>query len=228
MTTQEFSSSFDTLLNSYATSHGFGIENSPLELNEFEKSLLLTTAQEEIVRGLYDGSINGESFEQTEELRRSLDSLIKTDYPEEVEDKTGLDKNSKFFQLKDDVWFITYESVDLTKDAYCEGNKTIEVIPVRQDEWHRIKKNPFRRPNKRKAVRLDNGDNIAEIISEYPIENYLIRYLSKPKPIILASLDEESIDGLKETTECELNTAVHRLILDRAVQLAIKRIAQLK
>lgn len=221
MTTKEFSDGFDTLLNSYAA------VMPSTELDEYEKSLLLTTAQDEIVKELYNGGLNGDSLEKTEELRRSLDGLIKTDYPEEIYGMEGLEKTSKFYQLKDDVWFITYESVDLTEGAYCENNNTIEVVPVRQDEWHRIKKNPFKKPNRRKAVRLDNGGNVAELISDYPIAKYLVRYLRKPKPIILVPLEGAlSIDGVQEITECELNTVLHRTILERAVQLASRRIPQ--
>lgn len=218
MTTEEFSNEFDVLLNSYS-----GIS---VELTEYEKSVLLTEAQEQIVRGLYTGSFTGESFERTEMLRRGLDSLIKTDSPEPIlEGLKGVDKNSKFYKLKDDVWFITYESVELMEGAPCADNPVVKVIPMKQDEWHRSKDNPFRRPNKRKVVRLDNGSNISELISEYPIQNYLIRYLSKPTPIILTPLEEDIfIDGLQEVTECKLNTVLHRTILERAVELASRRI----
>lgn len=218
MTTEEFSNEFDVLLNSYS-----GIS---VELTEYEKSVLLTEAQEQIVRGLYTGSFIGESFEKTEMLRRGLDSLIKTDSPEPIlEGLKGVDKNSKFYKLKDDVWFITYESVELMEGAPCADNPVVKVIPMKQDEWHRSKDNPFRRPNKRKVVRLDNGSNISELISEYPIQNYLIRYLSKPTPIILTPLEEDIfIDGLQEVTECKLNTVLHRTILERAVELASRRI----
>lgn len=218
MTTEEFSNEFDVLLNSYS-----GIS---VELTEYEKSVLLTEAQEQIVRGLYTGSFTGESFEKTEMLRRGLDSLIKTDSPEPIlEGLKGVDKNSKFYKLKDDVWFITYESVELMEGAPCADNPVVKVIPMKQDEWHRSKDNPFRRPNKRKVVRLDNGSNISELISEYPIQNYLIRYLSKPTPIILTPLEEDIfIDGLQEVTECKLNTVLHRTILERAVELASRRI----
>lgn len=218
MTTEEFSNEFDVLLNSYS-----GIS---VELTEYEKSVLLTEAQEQIVRGLYTGSFTGESFEKTEVLRRGLDSLIKTDSPEPIlEGLKGVDKNSKFYKLKDDVWFITYESVELMEGAPCADNPVVKVIPMKQDEWHRSKDNPFRRPNKRKVVRLDNGSNISELISEYPIQNYLIRYLSKPTPIILTPLEEDIfIDGLQEVTECKLNTVLHRTILERAVELASRRI----
>lgn len=226
MTTREFSNSFDVLMNSNATIQEFGSTAVPTSLDEYEKSLFLTEAQEQIVRGLYDGSLIGLSFEETESVRRSTDSLIKTDHPVKVSNGIGLSKNSTFYQLADDVWYITYESIDLVNDAYCSDSNTIQVIPIRQDEWHRIKNNPFRRPNKRKAVRLDAAGNIVEIISAYPVDNYLIRYLRKPKPIILVKLEDEvSIEGIQEVTECELNTSLHRLILERAVQLAKRGIA---
>lgn len=225
MTTKEFSDGFNTLINNNATVNSFGVTASPVSFDEYEKSVLLTTAQEDIIREFYNGTFNGESLEKTEELRRNLDSLIRTDYPEEVTQKKGLDRNSKFYKLKDDVWFITYESVELIEGAYCKNNPVVKVIPMRQDEWHRAKDNPFRRPNKRKVVRLDNGSNISELISEYPLQNYLIRYLSKPTPIILVPLEDGlSIDGLNRITECKLNTVLHRTILERAVQLALRRI----
>lgn len=229
MTTQEFSNEFDVLLNSFSSTGEFGSTYSPLNLDEYEKSVLLTEAQEEIIKSLYNGTFSGESLESSEELRRSLESLYKTDYPEPVLGKTGIDKNSQFFQLKDDVWFITYESVELLKGAYCNNNPVVKVIPMKQDEWHRSKDNPFKKPNKRKVIRLDNGSNVTELISEFPIHNYLIRYLSKPTPIILTSLDDDlKIDNTKEVTECKLNSVLHRTILRRAVELAMRRVSASK
>lgn len=226
MDINDFSSRFDTLLNSYALPNNFGTTASPTELDEYEKSVLLTTAQNEIVIGLYNGTLKGESLEGTEELRRNLDALIETDNPTEVAKDPKIDSRAQFFKLKDNVWFITYESADLVKGAYCKGNPTIEVIPVKQDEWHRIKNNPFRQPNKRKAIRLDSGDKIVEIISVYPIKNYTVRYLRKPNPIILTDLDDGlKIDGISTKTECELSTSLHEKILDVAVQLARQRLA---
>lgn len=227
MTTQEFSNEFDTLVNSQAAVNNFGITSAATNFDEYEKSVFLTEAQEEIVKGLYNGTITGKSFEEVEELRRDLDSLIKTDFPTEIELSDNLDKSSKFYQLKNDVWFIVYESVELVEGAYCRNNPTVKIIPMRHDEWNRLKDNPFRRPNKRKVVKLDRGNNVSELISGYPIQNYLVRYLSKPTPIILIPLEDGlTIDGLKEITECKLNTVLHRPILERAVQLASRRFAQ--
>lgn len=225
MTTEEFSNEFDVLLNSYSHSPIFGEQSSKAEvvLDEYEKSVFLTQAQEEIVKGLYTGNLTGESFEKTEELRRYLDGLVKTVKllpSNKAFLKIDINK-SIFFELPDDVWFITYEQAIVL-------DKSIKVIPMRQDEWHKNKNNPFKMPNKNKAIRLDNGDGIIELISNYPsITEYLIRYVSKPSPIILIDLpDDLSINGEHNITECKLNTALHRIILERAVQLAYRRFPQ--
>lgn len=65
MTNEEFSNEFDTLINSNSTISLYGME-LPLEFDEYEKSVFLTKAQEEIVEGLYTGKILGDSFEDTE------------------------------------------------------------------------------------------------------------------------------------------------------------------
>ena len=79
MTTEEFSNEFDTLLNSHYTVEEFGKVPNTIELDEYEKSVFLTKAQEEIVIDLYNGKNQfGDSFEKTEEIRRYLSDLIKT------------------------------------------------------------------------------------------------------------------------------------------------------
>lgn len=213
MTVEEFSNEFDVLLN------------GPI-LDEYEKSVFLTKAQEEIVIDLYRGQNPlGDSFEETEEIRRYLDSLIKTYTTDEKIEKTGLSKSSVFFKLpnNNDVWFITYEAVNLKDEELgCISGEDIPVIPITQDEYHRIRKNPFRGANERRALRLDGGSDTVEIISKYNVEKYLVRYLSRPTPIILIDL----VNGLKINSEsnetpCKLNPVIHRAILERAVKLAI-------
>ena len=225
MTTEEFSNEFDTLLNSYSTTEVFGKTPSTVELDEYEKSVFLTKAQEEIVIGTYNGKNQfGDSFESTEEIRRYLSGLIKTyTTTDKKVEYTGLSTSSVFFELPSDLWFITYEAVNLKDDGLgCINSENISVIPITQDEYHRIKKNPFRGTNERRALRLDLNNKVVEIISKYNIEKYLVRYLSRPTPIILTDLtDNLSINGISVKTECELNPVVHRAILERAVKLAI-------
>lgn len=225
MTTEEFSNEFDTLLNSYSTIEAFGKTPSTVELDEYEKSVFLTNAQEEIVIDMYNGKNPfGDSFERTEEIRRYLSTLIKTYITTDKKvGYTGLSKSSVFFELPDDLWFITYESVNLKDDGLgCMNGEDISVIPITQDEYHRIGKNPFRGTNERRALRLDLSGKVVEIISKYNVESYLIRYLSRPTPIVLTDLaDNLSINDISVKTECELNPVIHRAILERAVKLAI-------
>ena len=82
MTTSEFSDAFDTLLNSHASQAMFGEGASKQEvvLDEYEKSVLLTQAQDLIVKNYFYGSQNpqGQGFDDS--IRRQVDfsSLIKT------------------------------------------------------------------------------------------------------------------------------------------------------
>lgn len=223
MTTEEFSNGFDVLINSYSSSEPFGFSQNPLGFDEYEKSVFLTKAQEEIAEGLYTGKILGDSFEDTEQLRRYLAHLVKTAILPCRVAPNGLSDKSVFAVLPDDVWFITYESVTLNGDSPCINGKEVQVIPTTQDEYHRIKGNPFRKPNSRKVLRLDVDESMVELISEEDIRSYLVRYLSRPEPIILVDLpDELSINNVKTKTECKLNPGIHRMILEVAVNLAIR------
>lgn len=226
MTTEEFSNEFDTLLDSYSSIEIFGKTPNPIELDEYEKSVFLTKAQEEIVIEIYNGKNPfRDSFEKTEEIRRYLSDLVKTYKTTDKKDEyTGLSSLSVFFELPEDLWFITYEAVNLKDDTLgCMSGDNIAVIPITQDEYHRIKKNPFRGTNERRALRLDLNNRVVEIISKYTIDSYLIRYVSRPSPIILIDLTENlSINGISIKTECELNPVIHRAILERAVKLAIE------
>ena len=228
MRIEDFSSGFDNLLNSYATTADYGSTDNPvsIELDEYEKSLFLTKAQEEEVLSLYSGkNAYKEGFEQTEELRRYLSPLIKEASISPISttngNPLGMESTSKFFTLPQDLWFITYESVALEEDK-C-NNKILEVYPVRQDEYHKIRKNPFRGANNRRALRLDLADGVIEIISKLGIKSYYVRYLRKLKPIILCNLvDENSIDGYNTPSNSEVHESLHQRILERAVIMALQ------
>jgi hypothetical protein len=219
MTNKEFSDGFSTLLNS------FGITPNII-LDEYEKSTFLTNAQEQLIIDIYSGRnvIYGKSFEQTEEIRRYLSNLVETyETSTKVTGKLGLSKDSVFFEIPQDTWFITYE-VALLKDSRlgCLDGIEASVVPLPQDDLYRAKDNPFRGPSKDRVLRLDIKSDLAELISKYNVDKYLMRYISQPTPIILVDLpDGLSINGISTESECELNPVVHRAILERAVQLAI-------
>ena len=215
MTTQEFSNEFDILYNNI-------MSNSAPGLNEYEKSIFLTQAQEALVLDIYRGKFDENSFESTEEVSDYINTLVRQSKITDTVEGNGISTNSVFYQLPNDIWFITYESVILRDNNLdCKNGQEVIVKPITQDEYHSISKNPFRGANDRRVLRL-LSDNKAELISKYRIESYLIRYLSKPEPIILDNLStyKVTINGKSEITECKLNPAVHRILLNRAVQLA--------
>lgn len=85
-----------------------------------------------------------------------------------------------------------------------------------------IQRNPYRRSDYKKVLRIDKDKSMVELVSDYPILEYTISYMRKPKPIILTDLklittSDVSINGIKDITECELNPILHRDILERAV-----------
>ena len=227
MRLEDFSNGFDTLLNSYSRRGDFGTTDADIRLDEYEKSLFLTKAQEELALSLYNGkNPYNESFEQTEELRRYLAPLVEEVTLNPIETTNGqplgVESSSKFFTLPEKLWFITYEAVKVSQGK-CEENATMDVYPVRQDEYHKIKRNPFRGANDRRALRLDLSEGNVEIVCKYNVVQYYIRYLRRLKPIILADFGEENpIEGYTEAQECELPDSLHQRILETAVQMAIQ------
>ena len=229
MQRQDFSHQFDILLNSFNTAESFP-ENPPqsdIRLNEYEKSIFLTKAQESYVESLYTGkNPYGESFEQTEELRRYLAPLVLEANLTPISTSNGLplgvDSKSKFFTLPENTWFITYESVKIS-DGNCDNMTTQDVFPVRQDEYHKLKKNPFRGANNRRALRLDLSGGVVEIVSKFTVTQYYIRYMRKLKPIVLTNLgNDASIEGYSTPQDCEVHEALHQKILEMAVRMALQ------
>ena len=221
MTTEELSNKFDVLINSYSIPQSFGTNYNPLNFDEYEKSIFLTQAQDYVIQGLYTGSL-GYSFEQTEQLRRYLSSLVNTKTYNCENTTKGLESNSVIVHLDDDVLFITYESAIISDSSKCLNNKELKVIPTTQDQYHRIKDNPFRGSNKRRILRLDINNNTVELISKYTIKQYLVRYISRPNPIILTDLPENlTINNQNKKTECILNPEIYDIILKVAVNNAI-------
>lgn len=229
MTTEEFSASFDTLLNSYASKAQFGDDASRQEivLDEYEKSVFLTLSQEETAVNIYNGkNPYGDSFESTEEIRRYLDNLVRTKVYNSDEQVEGikLSPNSVFYKLPSDIAFITMEQITYDDESLgCYNGSTAAVYPVTQDEYSKVKNNPFRGPTKYKAIRLDYGNNTVELIAKFNIGEYMLKYLAKPSPIILEDLpDGLKIEGENKKSECKLNSILHRIILERAVILALQ------
>lgn len=223
-TPQEWLDEFNLYANNIASNKAPGYE-------PFEVSSILTRAEEAVVIGLYTGTISADSFESTEELTSYLDSLVKQQTISAEVTGTGVKKatgKSHVFQLPPDLLFRTLETCVISGDC---GTVEAEVIPVTQDKLLRTMRNPFRKQNGRRVLRLSystiqgtgfNETRYSELISDYPITSYTVRYLERPLPIIVANLPAGyTINGeYSQAMACLLPEQVHPLIIERAVQIA--------
>lgn len=217
MNLQEFNNEFDILFNSISSN------NAP-SLNEYEKSVFLTQAQEEVVIASYTGTLNGESFESAEEVKTYIQNLLETfETSTKLQDQDVISNESVVFLLPEKVWYPVYEQALLVDQKLnCGGQSTVIVKPITHDHYYKTKENPFKGSNNRRVLRLSLQNGRVELISKYNVDTYIVRYIKQPKPIIIEDLDGYglSINGITKKSECELNSAIHRIILKRAVDIA--------
>lgn len=214
----EFSNRFDVLYNNIMSNAAPGI-------NEYEKSVLLTKAQDEILKNYFNpqGNKYQEGFDGSAKRQIDFSGLIS------VADcisqsGAGFDPRAKVYRIPKDVFLIINET--LTTNT---GVK--QVVPISFDEYSRLMSKPYKEPLKYQAWRLvtegsGNENVVVEIIPHFgeTINKYTIKYVRRPKPIILVDLASEygdiSINGESAVSECELNPLIHEEILQRAVELA--------
>lgn len=221
MTTAEFSNQFDVLYNN-------ALSNMAPGLSEYDKSVFLTIAQEEVVLAYYGGAGQNMSFESTEEAREAL-SILVTDY-RISEEATSVDVDtklhteySKVFDLPDNILFMVYEEAIL-EDENLPSSATSKaiVVPTTLDTYYRTIRNPFMCMNDNQVLKLTMAGKRVELISKYNIKTYVLRYLRRPNPIITDYIDDATIQDIGGICECELHHIMHLPILKRAVELATK------
>jgi hypothetical protein len=239
MTLEEFSELFDVQYNNITSNQAPG-------LNEYEKSIFLTKAQDEIVKNYFSANSKGNNLQQgfDDSAKRQADFsvLMNTSVKQKetsVSSISKLDDRSQIYKFPNDVFIIINES--LTYAPVSGSKKYFQVIPLRYDEYTRLMSKPYKRPLKHQAWRLINKGEFSnseyikcvEIITtpEYDNESlsYTLRYIKRPKPIIVGSLDGLTINGYVYSGEssgnvapdhCELDPILHEDILQRAVELA--------
>lgn len=227
MTVQEFYREFNLLYDNIADKGAPG-------LDEYEISVFLTLAQEELVKN-YDnpqGNKFGEGFEASDTRRFDLKELIR-DYKTSTTislPNQQISTNSLFFLIPSDIYSIKMESAILADENGCSF--VASVVPKTHDEYNIQKDNPFKKPNKNVIWRLDYystepGKNVVELISDLYIKQYNMRYLKRPNPIILTDLDagdylgsDLTVLGQTQQQTSELDPSIHSEIVRRAVELA--------
>lgn len=130
-------------------------------------------------------------------------------------------KNTKSVVLPTDVMLVINEVAEVTRNG---STVILQIIPIKFTEYSRLMLKPYKRPIKYQAWRLINTDSSRKVdIVVGPsdtITKYTLRYIRKPKPIIVSNLDGLTIDGKGDTCNCEIDPILHEEIVQRAVELA--------
>ena len=229
MTLEEFSELFDVQYNNITSNQAPG-------LNEYEKSVFLTKAQDEIIKNYFTANSKGNNIQQgfDDSAKRQADFsvlMITSQINEEDVELTvvTIDDRSHLFTFPEDTFIVINEVIKY-------NGKSFQVIPLRYDEYTRLMSKPFKRPLKHQAWRLINSGTVedgaytkcVEIITtpEYDDKDltYTLRYIRRPLPIIVGDIDDLKINGKDyddvKDTGCELDPILHEDILQRAVELA--------
>ena len=225
MTTQEMSNEFDILWNNIMSNQAPG-------LDEYEKSVFLTQAQEEIVTQLYNGTL-GDGFESTEQNREYLSNLITSEiYDVSPPRTTYIKEYNELYtcvqQLNPKILVIISEYAQLMPGTACapqNQSKSIPVVPIKYDNLFSVINDPFRGPNDNRVIRIDFTPNgvarTVKLITKNHLFSYYVTFLKKPDPIILIDLPNDlTINGEYSEQGCALDPSLHRIILKYAVNLA--------
>lgn len=133
------------------------------------------------------------------------------------------DDRGVFVNLPSNLLFVLNEKV-----IDVDG-KNYVVVPINYREYDRQMSRAYTQPLKKQAWRLFNDGNAELLKAELipvrgtTIDSYKVRYIRRPRPIVLVDLtaDDLDIEGVSIPTECELNPIIHLDILNKAVELAL-------
>lgn len=226
MTNQEFSNEFDVLYNNIMSNQAPG-------LDEYEKSVFLTKAQDEIVKNYFNpkGNKYQEGFDGNEKRQIDFSMIMRSNKISSEFTEGVFDSRGKVVTINSDVMMILNEYVTVTRarsegdSSSTEGTVRLTIVPINYTEYSRLMSKPYKRPLKWQAWRLltnDGATKKAEIIvgPNDTLTAYHIRYIKKPQAIILSDLEGVTLDGNTTAQECELDPILHQEILQRAVELA--------
>lgn len=182
MTNEEFSNQLDTLLNSYNTQAGFGEGSNKqggIALDEYEKSVLLTQAQDIIVKSYFDKTLNqqGQGFDDSPRRQVDFSSLIKVakynredtthNYLKHDDDKCYDDRGLLVdLEIDKKILFILNERLEVTTDS---GKKIYVVVPINYREYDREMSKAYAQPLKKQAWRL-----FSDAATGYDIQSEII------------------------------------------------------
>lgn len=236
MTAEEFSNEFDVLYNNIASNQAPG-------LDEYEKSLFLTRAQNMIAKNYFNPANNTEleGFDQTPKRQIDFSTLMTS-----AELSPILDGNDDPIPGVFDPRAIVFEFPStplmvINEFGMTSSGKVVVGLPAPYQTYAALLSKPYQYPPKSQAWRLLQTDMVDlndpktpsdlsddtrrrqfEVLTDNNISlvTYKVRYIRLPKPIILGKLSEDNdADGL--TIEGYRNTLTPCCELDEELHWEI-------
>lgn len=142
MTVNEFSNQFDLLYNNITSNQAPG-------LNEYEKSIFLTKAQDEIVKNYFEANSQGNTikkgFDDTAIRQMDFSDLISCkDYEDGIMGESIVDPRAIIYDIpkNDNVYIVINESLHLMGDnGIVKGIR--QIVPITYLDYSRLMSKPF-------------------------------------------------------------------------------------
>ena len=181
MTANEFSQEFDILYNNIASNQAPG-------LTEYEKSVFLTKAQDEIIKNYFTDKPNGNKYQEgiEDSAKRYSDFscliTVKSIQAQAHSDETSIDARGQICTLPEDLMISLNERFKVGETEY-------QVIPLTLAEYQKLMSRPSGDPLKRQVWKLmgnsATGNGSIEIISHWKdsrtnSNKLIIRYVRSP------------------------------------------------
>lgn len=199
MTTQELSNQFDILYNNAS--------NSAPGLDEYEKSVILTKAEKDLVRDYFNSRTvkTGEGFDDSQKRQYDFSTLLRT---VKLELKSlllvGFKGYQKDFNIFDNRSFIYVAPPDfflsINESIVDNNNRRYSVLPISYSEYNRLMLKPYGYPLKRQAWRIisDSSSTLGEYSCTYvklqsDTNRFLIVIRSKSSKDLFFHIREDSL-----------------------------------
>ena len=144
----EMSNLFDVLFNNITSNQAPGI-------NEFEKSVFLTKAQNQLVMEYFNQRVDqvGGGFDGSQKRQYDFSTLIKTAelVPLNMDIAEKIDRRSQGYLFPSDYFLSVNESIWDSQYQYS-------VMPIDYNEYYRLMQKPFAFPPKKTVWRLITGN----------------------------------------------------------------------
>lgn len=233
MNAQEFSSEFDLLYNNVSSNQAPG-------LTEYEKSVFLTKAQDEIIKNNFTNAQGGNKYQQgvedSEKRYADFSTLLTViELNADDSDTITFDERGKIFKFPDGGEEEFKKVMIVITETFKTGNSSdnltsYQVIPLKFDEYIRLMSKPSSDPLKKQVWKLmgnnTSGNGSIEIVPHWKdkdntINKLILKYIRRPYPIILENLKPQglTIEGYNGTGGSTLGPATTRVCCELAEEL---------